>query len=683
MATRTTTRLVILGVLLASLFAALALRTVQLTVIQGADLAQAAEGNRTREVADPAPRGLILDSSGRPMVGNSPQAALAIDRQQLDDLPDSGKAQLKLAATALGLTQRQISQRLISCAEPDAPPRPVCDDGSPVAPVVVAHSGADEEALLAIAESPEKYPAFDVVSVVRRTYPFSDMTAGQLLGYLGEVSAEELTQAAATGDQLSTFDQMGRGGLEQQYDAELRGTAGRKVMVVDSRGTATGVEQGSDPVPGNNLVTSINAELQQRVERELADGLARAGSSKARGAAVVLDANNGRVLAMSSQPDYDPKDWVGGISQKRYDELSRSGALLNYPIQGQAPPGSVFKPVTLLAMADQGFSLNRGYDCPGSYRAGKRTFSNYNSKDFGTITLRRALEVSCNTIFYRAADRLWRSGGGERVAESEVDPVAAAAEALGLGSPTGVDLPAESSGFVASPAAKYGMWQEQRDTWCSDARSGFPELRNKDRARAKYLTAIARENCRSGNQWRQGDAINAAIGQGLTTTTPLQMAAAYAAIANGGRLVTPTVGKAIVENGGEVVREIPATDKGRTKLSRSTLRFLRSAMAGVPTRGTAAGAFAGFPIGKHPIAGKTGSAQMEGKQSTSWFASFAPVQNPKYVVVVMITEGGTGGENAAPTARGIYESLFGVGTDAVFPKSGPPKSVPEISGVTR
>ncbi len=682
-ATRTTTRLVILGVLLVSLFTALALRTVQLTVMQGADLAQAAEGNRTREVADPAPRGLILDSSGRPMVGNSPEAALALDRQALNDSPDGGVAQLEVAATALGLTQRQLSQRLISCAEPDAPPRPVCDDGNPVAPVVVAHKAADEKALLAVAESPSEYPALEVVSVVRRTYPFDELTAGQLLGYLGEVSGEELAEAAASGEDLSSFDRMGRGGLEQQYDAELRGTAGRKVMVVDSRGNATGVEQASDPVPGHNLVTSVNAELQQRVERELSDALARAGRPKARGAAVVLDADEGRVLAMSSQPDYDPRDWVGGISQKRYEELSRSGALLNYPIQGQAPPGSVFKPVTLLAMADEGFSLRGGYDCPGSYQAGQRSFTNYNSEKFGTISLRRAMEVSCNTIFYRAADRMWRDGGGERVAETEIDPVANAAAELGFGSPTGVDLPAEASGFVASPAAKYGLWQEQRDNWCSDAKASLGELQANNLARAKYLKAIARENCRTGNRWRQGDAINAAIGQGLTTTTPIQMAAAYATIANGGRLVTPTVGKAIVTNDGDTVRTIPAVGQGRVKVSRSNLRFLRSAMTGVPTRGTAVGAFAGFPLAKHPVAGKTGSAQMEGKQSTSWFASFAPAVDPKYVVVVMITEGGTGGENAAPAARGIYESIFGVNTEAVFPRSGPPSEIPKISGVSR
>lgn len=690
---RTTTRLLILGVLLASLFAVLALRTAQLSVLRGPALAAAAQENRTRQVPDPAVRGLILDSSGRPLVGNSPSAALAIDRKTLTEQDDGGTAVLSAAAEALGMPLEQVRQHLVPCADPDAPPRPVCDDGSPAVPVVVSSGTSDEAALLALAESPQRYPGVSVVAENRRTYPFDGITGGHLFGYLGEVSGEELAADEAGAGQddaggpsagrLTAFDLVGRGGLEQQYDRELRGRSGQRAVLVDAQGRSVGVDQSTSAVPGNNLVTSIDATLQARVESELAQALARSGSGDARGAAVVLDAGTGRVLALSSQPDFDPGDWVGGISERQYRRLAESGALVDYPVQAQVPPGSIFKPMTVVAMQREGFPLDGSYDCPADYTAGGRTFANFDSESFGALSLRRAIEVSCNTVFYRAADRMWQRGGGERVAPDETDPVAEAAADFGLGGTTGIDLPAESAGMVSSPAAKYSLWQERREAWCAAAKQGYPDLRRSNPARADYFTALDRENCRSGNRWRQGDAINAAIGQGLTTVTPLQMASAYAAIANGGRLVTPTVARAVVTPAGDTVREIDPEDRGRVPVPGATLRFLRTAMQGVTTDGTAAAAFSGFPLDRHPVAGKTGSAQMEGRNSTSWFASFAPADDPRYVVVVMITEGGTGGENAAPAARGIYETIFGDGTEAAFPASGPPAGLPEAQGVRR
>ena len=681
MLARSNTRLLILGVLLAALLAALGLRAVQLTLVRGPDLAGAAETARTRQLPDPAPRGLIVDMSGKPLVGNSPQAALAVDRQALAEQPDEGSAMLAEAATALGMTRSQVKQRLISCVEPDAPPRPICDDGSPAAAVVIASSSGNEQQLLGIAENPQRYPGLRVVATVRRSYPFTGVTAGHLLGHLGEASPDDVAAAAAKGHTLTSADRIGRSGLEQQYDADLRGVPGERRVVVDTSGQAVGEEQVELPVPGNNLVTSINVDLQQRVERELADALARTGSRKATGAAVVMSADTGRILAISSQPDYDPRDWVGGISTEDYRELSRAGALVDYSVQGQLPPGSIFKPITVAAMQRSGYSLTDSYDCPASYQAGGRKFTNFNSEAYGYISLRRAIEVSCNTVFYRAGDRLWRKGGGERAGSDEVDPIARAAKTFGLGKLTGIDLPGEATGSVASPAAKYGLWQERKDAWCAAAKQGYPKLRRTDPALARYYTALDRENCKSGQRWRQGDAINAAIGQGLTTVTPIQMAAAYAAIGNGGTLVVPAAARAVVDQQGELVRDIAPQDHGQVKVPKRTLKFLRSAMTGVPQSGTAAEAFSGFPLQRFPVAGKTGSAQIEGKQSTSWFASFAPAQNPQYVVVVMITEGGTGGENAAPAARGIYESLFGVGGKPVFPRSGPDQDIPKISGV--
>jgi penicillin-binding protein 2 len=396
---------------------------------------------------------------------------------------------------------------------------------------------------------------------------------------------------------------------------------------------------------------------------------------------VVLEADTGRILALSSQPDFDPGEWVGGISERRYRELADGGALVDYPAQAQLPPGSIFKPMTVVAMDRAGLPIDGSYPCPADYTAGGRTFANYDSEAFGQISLRRAIEVSCNTVFYRAADRLWQRGGGQRADADEVDPVARAAMDFGLGEATGVDLPAESAGLVSSPAAKHRLWEQRKEAWCAAAKDGYPRLRQTDPARADYFTALDRENCRTGNLWRQGDAINAGIGQGLTTVTPLQMASAYAAIANGGTLVRPRLGRAIVAPDGSVVEDLQPQPRGQVDVPAPVLRFLRESLAGVPRTGTAESAFAGFPLDRFPVAGKTGSAQVEGQVSTSWFASFAPVRNPRYVVVVMISHGGTGGENAAPAARGIYEKIFGVGTKAAFPPAGPPQGIPSPQGV--
>lgn len=667
-------RLLLVGVLLASLLLVLVGRLVELAVFRGPALAEAAEDNRTRVVPDPAPRGLIVDSSGRALAANTSATGVLIDRQALAQQPDGGAHVLRRVAQALGLSPDRLRQRLTACGTPGAAPRPLCDDGSPQAPVTV--TGTDRAALLPLAETPASYPGVTVTKAVHRSYPATDLSAGHLLGYLGAVSAEEL----AADPSLTSADLMGRGGLEQQYDADLRGHGGQRRLLVDAAGDVTGSRQLVAAQPGADLVTSLSAPLQARTDAALTTALGYAGSSEARAAAVVLDVRTGRVLAMGSKPDFSPAQWVGGITEDDYRTLSDSGALVPYATTGTAPPGSAFKPISVLGMLRSGYTTDEQYDCPSSYTAGGRTFTNHESQAYGSLTLRRALAVSCNTVFYRAADRLWRTNGGERQGAGAVDPIARAAHDLGLGRPTGVDLPAEAAGMVASPDQKYRLWDERHDAWCAAAEAGYPRLRRSDPARADYFTALDRENCRSGMVWRPGDAINGAIGQGLTAASPLQLAVAYAAIANGGTVWQPTVARALVGRDGSVAREITPHATGQLT-DRAALAFLRRALPDVVhLGGTAATAFAGFPLDRYPVAGKTGTAQVDGENSTSWFASFAPADDPRYAVVAMVTNGGAGGETAAPAVRSIYESLFGVGGPAAFPRSGPPADIPAVRG---
>lgn len=669
---RTNRRLVLVSVFVAALLAVLGGRVVELMVLRGPALAKAAQDNRTRTVPQPAPRGLILDSSGRPLVANTAAAGVLIDRRRVAAQPDGGAAVLRKVASALGLTRAQLDQRLTLCGTPGAAPRPICDDGTAATPVAVL--GTDPERLLVIGEHPAAYPGVTLTAATTRSYPQEDVSAGHLLGYLGTTSAEELQQHP----ELTAADVVGRGGLEQQYDAVLRGVSGEQRLLVDARGRVQDRQDVRPALAGSDLVTSIDAGLQAASEAALAETLARTGNPDARGAAVVLDVRTGRLLALASAPDYDPAAWVGGVTEAQYRRMSSHGALVDYALSGTAPPGSAFKPVTALAMQREGMPAHGQYNCPSSVTVGGRTFANHESEAYGRISLARALEVSCNTVFYRAADRLWRRGGGERQGAGVLDPIAQAATDVGLGRPTGVDLPGEAAGLVASPDTKHHIWTQRRDAWCAAAEQAYPELRRTDPAKARYFTALDRENCRTGHLWREGDAINAAIGQGLTAVTPLQIGVLYAAIANGGTLWRPTAARAVVGPDGRIVEDVAPQPTATLAGDRPMLRFLRTALTAVPRTGTAAAAFAGFPLDRLPVAGKTGSAQVDGENSTSWFASFAPADEPRYAVVVMVTEGGAGAEAAAPAVRWIYEAIFGVGRRAVFPAGGPPSGIPAI-----
>jgi penicillin-binding protein 2 len=370
------------------------------------------------------------------------------------------------------------------------------------------------------------------------------------------------------------------------------------------------------------------------------------------GAAVVLEAATGRVAALADYPTYDPSVWTRGISQSDYEALP----LISNAVLGQWAPGSTWKVTSAAAAAKAGYRLRGTYDCPGSYEVGGRSFRNFDGIAFGPMDMRRALVVSCDTIFYRLADRMWQRDGGLTPVRRPKDPMQAMAREFGFGVRTGIDLPNEAAGRVPDRAWKTANWERTQADSCRRATTGYPDM--KDRKRAAYLKALARENCRGGGVWWAGDAANFAIGQGDVLVTPLQLARGYAVLANGGTVFSPRIAKAVVHPDGTVAREITPPVVGKVDVSRATLRYIRDSLAGVPREGTAAGAFAGFPFKRLSVAGKTGTAEAYGRQDTSWFASFAPAKHPKYVVVVVISQGGTGASSAAPAAREIWEGIY-------------------------
>jgi len=669
---RSNLRLLVLAVLVLSLLGTLVARAYYLQIMEGAEYRAAAENNTVREVAEPAVRGIVLDQAGRPLVANRTTVVVTVDRQVLDQQPNDGAAVITRLARILDTPRESIADRLKTCGSEGAKPPPVCWNGSTYQPVPVA-SDVDTQIALSIMERRREFPGISAKLEAVREYPAPfNANAAHMLGYLGPVTEEQLEAQGDGDDRLRRTDVVGRTGIESQYDDVLRGKPGITTLAVDTAGRVTGTLEERDPTPGNYVVTSIDSRLQAVVEQQLLAAIRRAqeqdyaGKS---GAAVVVEVDTGRILAMASYPTYDPSIWIGGVTKKQFKQLIDDESLSSNAYQGQFAPGSTFKAISTAAAGNDNFDLYGIYPCPSRMKIGTQVFRNYESNAYGPISLTRALEVSCNTVFYEIARRMWQEAGGPDAEVTAPDPVAESARTFGLGSRTGLDLPGEASGRVASREFKYDNWEAKKDTWCRNAEEGYPETRKTDPKLADYFTALDRENCTDGYQWRAGDALNAVIGQGDTTVTPLQMAMVYATIANGGTLYQPQVAKGIVSPTGDVVEVFDPVVTRRVDVSKKTLRFLRNSLPGVTTDGSGETPFQGFPLGKIPVASKTGSAQVTGdKASTSWFASYAPANDPKYAVVMMVTEGGTGSKTSGPSVRKIYEALFGVKGQTVNPR---------------
>lgn len=673
MSERSNLRLLVLAVLVVSLLGTLVARSFYLQVMENAEYRAIAEGNTVREVAEPAVRGLVLDQAGRPLIANRTTVVVTVDRQVLEQQPNGGAAVLTRLSRILDEPRDKIADRLKSCGTEGAKPPPVCWNGSTYQPVPVA-SDVDTQTALSIMERRREFPGVTAKLEAVREYPAPfNVNAAHMLGYLGPVTEEQLDAQGDTTayDRLRRTDVVGRTGLESQYDDILRGKPGITTLAVDTAGRVTGVMDEQDPTAGDYLVTSIDARLQSVVEQQLLNAIRRAQRQDYKGksgAAVVVEVDTGRVLAMASYPTYDPSIWIGGVTRKQYQQLIDNESLSSNAYQGQFAPGSTFKAVSTAAAGLDNFDLYGIYPCPSRVKVGGTTFRNYESKPYGPISLTRALEVSCNTVFYDIAKRMWQKAGGPDADVTAADPIAEAAATFGLGSTTGIDLPGEAPGRIASREFKYDNWEAKKDTWCRNAEEGYPETRKTDPKLADYYTALDRENCTDGYQWRAGDALNAAIGQGDTTVTPLQMAMVYATIANGGTLYRPQVAKGLVSADGSTVKEFEPEVVRKVDVPKSAIRFLRKSLPGVTTDGSGKTPFVGFPLNKIPVASKTGSAQVTGdKASTSWFASYAPANDPKYAIVMMVTEGGTGSKTSGPSVRRIYEEIFGISGTSVSP----------------
>ena len=595
----------------AALFGIILFRLWFLQVLSGQQFVAQANDNRLRSVKVVAPRGAIVDRSGTVIVDNRPGRAVGIRPMdvpagQLPALVNDLATVLKMAP---GKIQAKIDQQKLVGL-----PYDLVIVKQDVKPTVVSY----------LLEHVLTFPGVEIQNDYLRAYPQGDMAA-QILGNMGEISQAQLKQKRFKG--YSPGDMVGQQGLEWTYDRWLRGRDGVAKVEVDAMGRPKADAQvpgGRLPQPGDTLVTTIDAGVQAAAEKALAKAIDLAhstGNPAANGgAAVVMDVHSGQVLAMASYPTYDPKVWTGGISAKDYKKLSAKGA--NYPLLSRATQesvsvGSTFKVVDAIAGLEEGvISPSTAFFCNGTFKIPNTTdniiWHCWLPGGHGMISLIPALAQSCDVYFYNVGYQFYLRQGTE---------LEDWAKRLGMGKPSGIDIPGEVAGRVPTPA-----WKQ------------------------KYFeTAIDKI-------WKPGDSVNLAIGQGNMEATPLQLATTYAAIANGGTIVTPHLGLKVTDAQGQLVRSLaPTSGTHKVEIAQGTLDAVRAGLREAATNGTSAPTFAGYPV---PVAGKTGTAQVYGKGDYAWYASYAPANDPKYVVVVMIEQGGHGGTVAAPAARMIYDQLF-------------------------
>jgi penicillin-binding protein 2 len=616
---------------------------------------------------------------------------VTVDRTTIDRQSDKGVAVLKDLASLLKLEYDDVYQRTRLCGELPKGARAGCWTGSRFQPIPITKE-ADPEVALRIVERSDQYPGISATPVSIRNYPAAaGVNAAHLLGYVGPLTEGDL--AGENGRSYFRSEVIGKAGLEEQYDEFLRGTPGIKTVIVDRKEAITRTSQNSKPIGGNHLVTSIDARVQAATERALEDAVGRARASgypSDGAAAVVMDVTNGQVIALASYPTFDPNSYERGLTVAEAKTLYSAKAgvpALSRAIQGVFAPASTFKVVSVVAAANAGYNLNANYDCPSQVEVGTRAFQNFESKAQGRISLKKAMAVSCDTIWYRIAFDEWLRDGGLKPKSDANDYFYNAAKGFQVGIKTGIDLPSEASGRLADREWRKAWYAQNEDFYCN-YKTRAPKSKQ-----TAFLIQLAYENCLDGDKIRAGDAVNFSIGQGDTVITPLKLTQMYAAIANGGTLWKPTVAKAIVKTDGTVVKSFEKEKLGTIPVEKKTLNFLKSSLREVVISGTGAGVFSGFPV---EISGKTGTAQVFGKNpngsakaDTSWFASYGPTKKPRFAVVMMVSQGGFGASTSGVGVRKIYETLFGVAGNKVasekiiFPSGVPPVTLPKISPATK
>src|SRR5215469_15460418 len=547
-------RLLVLYAVAAAMLISLGGRLWYLQVMNNTAFTKLAAANQTRNVIVPAVRGQILDDVGNRLVTNKTALVVSVDMMNLSQQPGGAAPVLHRLAPLLGMSYTKLSEETRLCTK--GVPQP-CWAGSPYQPIPVDQDVSAQIALQVMEEHKE-FPGVtaQVQPVIDYPQPYGANPA-QVLGYLQPITPQEIKSRHLPVTGFSGVDLVGQAGLEAQYDSQLRGQTGTQVVSVNAGGDVTGTVSETAPVNGDTLVTSLNAQIQVDAQNALNGAIARsraAGNAANQGAAIVMT-TTGRVVAMASYPDYDPSVWTGGISQQEFNALfgtSDGEPIINYTTQGEYAPGSTFKVTSTAAAVANGYSLDGLYSCPASVSINNVTLKNDGEPSLGDMTFAEALIQSCDTVYYQLGYDMYLSDNLK--ANNTTGPNAPIQKmqkmelAWGFGRGTGVDLPAESDGSVPTRQWLYYLWKDNAHTgqnWCKYGKQN-----------GSYVQRLEYQDCQNGWQWEPGQAAIAAIGQGYVTVTPLQLANAYAALANGGTLYSPRVGEALISPAGKSVQKI-------------------------------------------------------------------------------------------------------------------------------
>ena len=633
-------RLAFLGILIIGLFAALFTRAWYLQVLTADELSEKARANYVEIVIAEPTRGRILDRHGVVLADNIRSGVITVNQSRY--APGQIDFVLEQISTLTEIPIETLKSRLEN------------QQTHPLAAKVVA-TGLDEYGLLRVSEL--SLPGVEAKWEMSRIYPQNEIGA-HVVGYVGAMSRGQEDRLLQMGYLPS--ERVGKSGIEQIFEGDLHGKPGRTELEVDSTGRVHRILSQTDPTPGSDIYLSIDADLQAATESYLRQGLIAARKTVSDdsgffypaigGAAVVMDLRNGDVLAMASHPTYDPNWLVGGITALEYQSVFENpyapGALNNRAIQGLYSPGSVFKLVTALAglearlISPRAAFYDVGYfQIPDKYGCtGRCTFYNADKAPLGIVDLSSAITRSSDAYFYQVAHDLYWIRGDEQWAILDM------AKLLGFGSQTGIQLPFEKSGRIGDGDVKEALFESNPDAYNPYGES---------------------------TQWLPGDNINTGIGQGFVSVTAIQLANAYAAFANGGTLFSPNIVEKVVARsedrfGSSVIDFDPRIQRIAEFPEGSGV--VREGLHGVTSkarRGTAWRAFEGYDSSGYAIAGKTGTAQAEGKnpvlqrkkEDSAVFVAWAPRHDPRYVVAVVMEEAGFGGEAAAPVARRILEAV--------------------------
>jgi penicillin-binding protein 2 len=695
---RSRLRLVVLGVLVVSLVATLLGRLWYLQVLDAPQLRIAAAENHIRDIVTAAPRGNILDDTGKPLVDNKPALVVSVDRTALSRLGDTKtEAVLKRLAARLNVSYHLLNNETQPCVYKvtktkkgkslvTSSPTP-CNNGVAYQPVVVSQLkptlNAARQALL-IKEQPESYPGISVDLTAVRHYPEPDgALASAMLGYTSKITKSQLDALPQAQQAIEGNAYVGATGLEAEYEKYLRGTPGVKQVSVDHVQAVTGTLKNTQPTAGDNVITNIDAGTQAALEKQLQNAIDTArhsGYTADYAAGVVLNTRTGGVVAMASDPTYQPSHAPPTLTTKQYNQLLHAPGepLFDKAFESASPPGSTFKLISSSGLLHDGeLSTGGAYDCP-TYFQGHHNFDIEEGK--GVISLREALIVSCDTFFFERGAADW-SRDQQLISEHKkpIQGVQAMAHDYGIGVEPKIDLPTSevAEGHIGDRLNTKLDWEQLKGAYCKGAKN--PTFTGEHHLLDEYF-------CKSGYIFEQGDQENEDIGQGTVTVSPLQLAVAYAAMANGGTVFEPRIAKAIVSPTGKLIKRIKAPVRDHLPLSQGDLDYLRSAFEGVTTStdppGTAVSDFVGFPFSKVTVGGKTGTAELSNtNQNGSWFVSFAgPAgQKPQFVTAIEVDKSNQGAVSAAPFVRNMWDEIYGFGGHkALFPNGVPPTKLPKI-----